>query len=91
MQNAKSLKFILGVIGVIGIIGATKKVEQSRSTLDFRNIFTPKKSQSERFFTASRRWMRPSLLKSPQIYGQPRLGMAWSYPQVSHHQQAFSR
>ena len=49
MQNAKSLKFILGVIGVIGIIGATKKVEQSRSTLDFRNIFTPKKSQSERF------------------------------------------
>ena len=35
MQNAKSLKFILGVVGVIGIIGTTKKVEQSRSTLDF--------------------------------------------------------
>lgn len=35
MQNAKSLKFILGVVGAIGIIGATKKVEQSRSALDF--------------------------------------------------------
>ena len=50
MQNAKSLKFILGVIGVIGIIGATKKVEQSRSTLDFRNIFTPKKRVNQNDF-----------------------------------------
>ena len=53
MQNAKSLKFILGVIGVIVIIGATKKVEQSRSTLDFRNIFTQKKESIRTIFTTS--------------------------------------
>ena len=32
MQNAKFLKFILGVMGTIEIIGVAKKVEQSRST-----------------------------------------------------------